>query len=282
MDSKEFGLVATQQLFKVQSLHYGFWENNEAVSLDGMVKAQEKYTAFLCEHIKEAVGDDKTAKILDAGCGTGIVIRKLLQMEYNVDGLVPSNWMAKMAQENVRPYKNDAKGRIYESTFEDFAISNAINKYQVVFFSESYQYIDMQKSFDVLDLILSNTGAVIIFDFFKRDGVEGRSPLGGGHSIGEFYETVERNGFKIHQDLDVTSNLSPNLRLINEILRDRILPFMGSLDKFLAARYKNTFKLLKFMFNKKLKKLKFKYSSERSHTSFEKFKTYRLIVIKKA
>tara|TARA_B110001450_G_C17558581_1_gene455758 strand:+ start:38 stop:886 length:849 start_codon:yes stop_codon:yes gene_type:complete len=282
MDSKEFGLVAAQQLFKIESLHYGFWENSETASIGGIVKAGEKHTSFLCEYIKEAVGDDKTAKILDAGCGTGVVTKKLLQMGYYADGLVPSNWMAKMAQENTAPYKNNEKGTIYESTFEDFTISDATNKYQVVFFSESYQYVDIQKSFDVLDLILSNTGAVIIFDFFKRDGVEGKSPLGGGHSIGKFYEAIERNGFKIYKDLDVTSNLSPNLRLVSEILTDRILPLIETLDKFLSIRYKKRFKFFKFLFKKKLNKLKFKYSPERNQKSFDKFKTYRLIVIKKA
>ena len=65
MDSKEFGLVAAQQLFKIESLHYGFWENSETASIGGIVKAGEKHTSFLCEYIKEAVGDDKKAKILD-------------------------------------------------------------------------------------------------------------------------------------------------------------------------------------------------------------------------
>ncbi|MDM5147764.1 hypothetical protein NQX30_05205 [Candidatus Persebacteraceae bacterium Df01] len=74
--------------------------------------------------------------------------------------------------------------------------------------------------------------------FFKRDGVKGKSHLGGGHSIGEFYETIEKNGFKIHKDLDVTSKVSPNLRLVNEILTDRILPFIETLDQFLSKRHK--------------------------------------------
>jgi len=281
MDSKEFGLVAAQQLFKLESLHYGFWESGAAISINEIVKAQEKHTSFLCEHIRDAIADNNTAKILDVGCGTGLVVKKLLQMGYNVDGLVPSNWMAKMAREKVVPYKNDSKGRIYESTFEDFARLNVIDKYQIVFFSESYQYIDLQSSFNVLGRILSDTGTVIIFDFFRRDGVEGKSPLGGGHSIGEFYRAVTKNGFKITKDLDVTSNLSPNLQLVSEILAERILPFAETLDKFLSARYKNTLRLLKFLFKKKLDKTKFKYSVERNRENFEKFKTYRLMVIEK-
>jgi SAM-dependent methyltransferase len=282
MDSKEFGLVAVQQLFKIESLHYGFWENIDSISINELINAQEKYISFLCEHIKEAIGDNSTTKILDAGCGTGIVTERLLQMGYNVDGLVPSNWMAKMAQKKIIPYKNDKQTNIYESKFEDFTNSNPTNKYEVVFFSESYQYIDLQSSFDVLNQILSNTGTVIIFDFFRRDGVKGKSPLGGGHSISKFYEAVEKNGFRISKDLDVTSNLSPNLQLENEILTDRVLPFIETLDKFLSTRYKYTSKLLKFLFRKKLDKFKYKYSSKRNRESFEKFKTYRLLVLEKS
>ena len=29
MDSKEFGLVAAQQLFKIDDIHYGFWKDGE-------------------------------------------------------------------------------------------------------------------------------------------------------------------------------------------------------------------------------------------------------------
>ena len=33
MDSKEFGLVAAQQLFQVEDLHYGFWDLDEVINL---------------------------------------------------------------------------------------------------------------------------------------------------------------------------------------------------------------------------------------------------------
>ena len=282
MDNKEFGLVAAQQLLKLQDLHYGFWEDGEEPSIQGIEKAQKRYTSFLCEHIKEAINDNKKCKVLDIGCGIGTTTAELLKMGYKIDGLVPSQWMAKLARKNVQDYKDETKGNIFECNFEDFPIAKLAEKYQAVFFSESYQYVDMQKGFDVLELILSKEGTIIIFDFFRKDGIEGKSPMGGGHSIGEFYELVKKNQYTIHNELDLTLNLSPNLKLVNEVLTDRIIPFGRTLDQFLSTRYKKTFKCLKFFFRKRLKKIKYKYSSDRNEESFKKYKTYRLFILRKS
>ena len=281
MDSKEFGLVAAQQLFQVQDLHYGFWKEGGIPSVKNFFEAQNKHTLFLFKYIEEAINADKKCKILDIGCGIGITTKKLLKLGYRVDGLVPSSWMAQKARKNTQPYKDKTRGEIYECNLEDFPIAYLSEKYRNVFFSESFQYVNMQKAFDIFNLILSETGTVIIFDFFKRDGVTGKSPMGGGHSIGKFYETVKRNGYTIHTDLDVTKNLSPNLKLLNDILVNRAIPFSKTLDAFLSSRYKVLYRLLKYTFRKKLGKMNYKYSQRRNEENFQKFKTYRLFVLKK-
>ncbi|MEE8365911.1 MAG: class I SAM-dependent methyltransferase [Gammaproteobacteria bacterium] len=281
MDSKEFGLVAAQQLFQIQDLHYGFWEEGEIPSIKNFLEAQNKHTLFLFKYIEEAINADKKCKLLDIGCGIGITTAKLLEMGYRVDGLVPSSWMAKQARKNTQQYKDKTRGEIYECSFEDFPTSHLSEKYTLAFFSESFQYVNMQKAFDILNLILSKAGTVIIFDFFARDEVTGESPLGGGHSIGQFYETVKRNGYTIHTDLDVTENLSPNLTLVNDILVNRVIPFSNTLDAFLSTRFKLLYKLLKYMFRRKLEKIKYKYSQSRNEENFRKFKTYRLFVLKR-
>lgn len=279
MDSKEFGLVAAQQLFQFEDLHYGFWEVGDEPTLASFAQAQRKHTAFLFEYIDKNVSHGKEARILDAGCGIGITTRKLLETGYRADGLVPSAWMAEKAKDHIGPLHNANCGKIFHCKFEDLPISSLTEKYQMIVFSESFQYVDMKQSFEIFKKVLCEQGCVVIFDFFKRSSVEGKSPLKGGHSIESFYQTVEQSGFLIRDDVDVTQNLSPNLTLVNNLLVNRINPFGCTLDSFLLDRHPFFYNLLKFFFRKKLKKMKFKYSKERNAENFIKFKTYRMIVL---
>ena len=89
MDSKEFGLVAAQQLFKVEDLHYGFWDENQEATLDNWKNAQEKHTNFLFKYIFDNIQDKHNSRLLDVGCGVGVTTKKLLDLSYNIDGLVP-------------------------------------------------------------------------------------------------------------------------------------------------------------------------------------------------
>ena len=281
MDSKEFGLVAAQQLFQIEDLHYGFWDLNENKNLSSWKKAQLKHTNFLFKYINKFINDKNTAKLLDVGCGIGITTKKLLDDGYNIDGLVPYKWMADYAKNLTQEHLKNNKTSIFECKFEDFTIRKKNQKYDLIFFSESYQYVNMRKSFDVIEKILSKNGKIIIFDFFKRDNINGESPLGGGHSIGLFYKLLKEYNYNIKEDIDVTENLSPNLKLVNDMIVNRLIPFSKTLDQFLYSRNKYVYKFIKWIMKKRINKMKFKYSENRNEENFIKYKTYRLIVISK-
>ena len=281
MDSKEFGLVAAQQLFKVEDLHYGFWDDNANATLSNWKEAQERHTDFLFRYIFENIKDKNKSKLLDIGCGVGVTTKKLLELDYQVDGLVPYKWMADYASTLTSEYMNESRGDIYDCKFEDFPVTKIKNKYDIAFFSESYQYVNMSESFQVLDKILNQNGIVIIFDFFKKDNIEGKSPLGGGHSMNSFYKIVEDYNYNIKVDKDVTRNVSPNLKLVNEVLVERILPFADTFDKFMTTRSKKIYSFIKWVLHKRISKMSFKYSNSRNEQNFIKFKSYRLIVLSK-
>ena len=281
MDSKEFGLVAAQQLFNIEDLHYGFWDKDDEVSLSTWQVAQEKHTKFLFDYIDKYIKNKNIDRLLDIGCGVGITTKKLLENKYNVDGLVPYQWMADYAKNITYKYKTDIKGHIYDCKFENIPIEDNIKKYDIAFFSESFQYVNMEESFSILNQILKPEGIIIIFDFFKKDDIEGKSPLGGGHSIGSFYKLVKQFGYNIVDDKDVTKNLSPNLKLVNDFIVDRFIPFSSTLNKFMLSRYKTFYKIFKWLLRKKIDKLSFKYSADRNEENFIKYKTYRLITLVK-
>ena len=139
----------------------------------------------------------------------------------------------------------------------------------------------MKSTFNVLEKILKKHSTIIIFDFFKKDNIEGISPLGGGHSLNLFYNIIKNFNYEIKEDINITDNLSPNLKIINEIIVERLIPFSNTFDKFMFTRHKSIYRIIKWLLRKRINKIKFKYSNERNEDNFKKFKTYRLIVLKK-
>ena len=112
MDSKEFGLVAAQQLFQIEDLHYGFWDLDENKDLGSWEKAQLKHTQFLFKYINKFIDDRNTSKLLDVGCGIGITTKKLLDEGFYIDGLVPYKWMADYAKNLTQEYLKHNKTRL--------------------------------------------------------------------------------------------------------------------------------------------------------------------------
>ena len=62
---------------------------------------------------------------------------------------------------------------------------------------------------------------------------------------------------------------------------ERLVPFSNTFDKFMLTRHKSIYRMIKWLLRKRIDKLKFKYSNEKNEDNFKKFKTYRLIVLKK-
>ena len=75
MDSREFGLVAGQQLTGLEDLHYGLWEEGEMPSVLGIKEAQNRYTKLILDTITEYGGEPAATRILDVSCGTGVILK---------------------------------------------------------------------------------------------------------------------------------------------------------------------------------------------------------------
>ena len=56
---------------------------------------------------------------------------------------------------------------VYCSTFEDLDLQK---KYDLVVFSESFQYVDIKKSLTKIPLAVQEKGHVLICDFFRKPG----------------------------------------------------------------------------------------------------------------
>ena len=77
--------------------------------------------------------------ILDVGCGSGQMASTLLEKGYEVDAVCPPSIMSENAGRKL-----EGKGSLYECKYEDLDIDS---KYDLIIFSESIQFIQMQDAF---------------------------------------------------------------------------------------------------------------------------------------
>lgn len=281
MDTRELGLVLGQQILGVDDLHYGYWDDSLELSFANLPTAQARYTEQLLDVFPPA---GETKRVLDVGCGTGNTMAALINRGYRVDGMIPSASLARIVRERMEALpENDAQ--VFECKLEEFDTEKNAGKYDVILFSESFQYIWMEDSFPVLEKILRPGGRIIICDFFKtpahEDGGAGDHAMSGGHHLDEFYEEVKARGFDIELDRDITPHMSPNFKLLNDLLMIKTKPVLETCSLYLGSRYPKTWGFLKWAFRKRWKKLNYKYlSGHRSPEVFEKYKTYRLVILR--
>lgn len=282
MGSRELGLVLTQQILGVDDLHYGLWDEGLELKMTNLGIAQQRYT----DNMIAAMPAPKPGpvKVLDIGCGTGHVLGQLLSRGYLADGLVPAASLAKLVRKQQAKFP-DIKSRFFECRFEDLPFNELEHQYDVCLFSESFQYISMEASFDLLQKILKPGGIVVICDFFKTehhgDGGPGDGSFGGGHAMADFYRKVKESKFELVRDEDITQRVSPNLQLVNDLLHNTIKPVGLTLDKYLSDNYPKISWLIKKMLRKKFDRMNYKYfEGHRNKETFERYKTYHLMVLK--
>jgi len=120
VDSRELGLVAGQQLTGMDDLHYGLWEEGETPSILGAKEAQERYTQLILDTIAQHGGEPADTRVLDVGCGTGVILKRLLQLGYRVDGVIPAAYLKKQVDQRIAELDVSWQPTIYECNLEDF------------------------------------------------------------------------------------------------------------------------------------------------------------------
>ena len=154
--------------------------------------------------------------------------------------------------------------------------------YDLIFFSESFQYILLDQVFDNLLKLLNPRARVVICDFFSIPGAQNPARIGGGHDLRTFYAAAAKHQFKVLMDRDITKHVSPNFRLLNETLTEKVGPASTILHQFLSARHPWIYGTASVLMQKRAQKIKQKYlSGQRTQENFEKLKSYRLIVLER-
>ena len=264
----EIGLIVGTHFLNTEHLHYGYWTSDLNIDLFNLPQAQEDYSNFIISHIP-----DRAKTILDVGCGIGRFALKLINIGYRVDCVSPSSVLT----EHTHNLLAD-KSHIFECSFEKLETEK---RYDVILFSESFQYVNLEKAIQNSIKFLNDNGYLLICDFFKTDA-EGKSSIGGGHKLIRFYDIISQYPLKLVKDIDITKETAPNLDIVDDLLTNVGLPIWNLLIQFFSTNYRFIFKFVQWKYNKKIEKINRKYfGGARNADNFEIFKSYRLFLYKK-
>ncbi len=253
---------------KSEYLHYGLFKNGLKTDISNLKKAQEKYEAFLTAHMPETV---KT--ILDVGSGSGKTALTLCNKGFQVECVSPSILLNNYARSLL-----DNRVPVFDSDFESFT---APQKYDLILFSESLQYLQLEKSLSNALTLLSDGGYIMVADFFKTDA-PGKSRIGGGHRYAEWVGLLKRYPLEVIEEVDITEQTAPTLDLSEELTMTVAKPAWENIVVYLETNYPKAAKFLKWQFRKKIEKIENKYlKGGRNAEEFKTHKKYIFCLIRK-
>jgi len=270
--SREIGLeiaaICGKHFLNLEHLHYGYWTKDLEVDLANLRIAQENYANFLISHIPDGV-----RSILDVGCGRGQMAKKLVDVGYKVDCVSPSPLLSQQSRDLLGD-----RSDIFECYYEQLQTEN---RYDVVLFSESFQYIEPEEAIKKTLCLLNGDGYLLICDVFRTDA-QSKNPQSGGHPLTRFYNIVSEYPLGLVKDLDITEETAPTIDIEGHIFKEVVHPVVNLLEQLLDNRYPFISKFLKWKYRRKIDKIYGKYfSGQRTGENFKKFKSYRLLLYKK-
>jgi SAM-dependent methyltransferase len=270
--SRERGLVMALifggHLFKMQDLHYGYWTDDLAVEWVNLPQAQAAYTEFLVAAIPPSV---KT--ILDVGCGAGNNALRLVEKGYLVDCVSPNGYLTEAAKQRL-----SGQAEVFECRIDELETDR---RYDLILFSESLLFMPLEAALDKALALLNPGGDILITDVFKLPA-EGKSPIGSGHRLPVFREVLARLPVEVIQDLDMTARIAPTFDLIGRASDEMIKPAYDLMRTRLGLHHPWILKFLQWKFRDSIEKYERKhFSGRRTGESFLKYKSYRLLLLRK-
>ena len=264
----DIGLAIGRFFLNTEDLHYGYWPKGKTATIQNFAEAQKAHSKLIIYHIP-----DGTQRILDVGSGSGNLALKLINKGFQVDCVIPSEFLAEQVQAKL-----GNQSTIHICGFEDVPESE---KYDLILFSESFQYVKLGESMVKIMTMLNPGGHLLICDFFRRD-VLGKSPMGGGHSWQGFQDIITKHPLKMVTDLDITKETAPTIDLLAKFNADVVTPISEMSGEYLIDHYPRITRLLQWKFKKRIEKISRIYlSGAVNGYSFKQFKEYHLLVYEK-
>ena len=263
----DMGLAFGRFFLDTEDLHFGYWPKGEKPTARNFALAQENHSELIMTKIPRGA-----KRILDVGSGSGNLAQKLLNAGYEVDCVIPSEYLAEAVKEKL-----DGRGKIHICKFEDLSCPE---RFDVIIFSESFQYVNMEISLEKVQKMLSIGGHLLICDFFHLNVPE-KSLMGGGHYWTSFQEVMGNTTLTQIYDENITKGTAPTVDFLNQFCQEVLKPVGEMTGDYLLSNYPKITRILMWKFKNRLDKINKRYlSGDVNGESFKKFKTYRLLLYK--
>jgi len=271
-DSKEvgleIGLVIFKYFLKSEYLHYGLFTDGLEGDIGNLAQAQVNYAEFLHSHVPDGI-----ETILDVGCGSGKMAQTLIEHGYRVDCVSPSKLLAERARTLVG---DDCE--IFQCGFEDLQTEK---RYDLVLFSESFQYIPVTTALDNALRFANPRGHLLVSDYFKTDA-PGDCLLGGGHSFTEWERQLRDYPLEVVHEQDITEFTAPTVDVINSFSQELLHPVWKLAFALVDNKYPRVARFLRWKFRKKIAKLEKKhFTGGRTAEVFKQHKQYMFYLFRK-
>jgi len=244
------------EVLKLNSLHYGFWEQEEKLNLDSIRQAQTRYTDTLLDMIPADVH-----KILDIGCGIGDNARALKAKGYQVTAISPDR--------NHAAYFETAESAGIHFINTGIETFSSPEKYDLVLMSESQGYFAMDMGFSQSVRHLRPGGYLLVSGIFKQDGKDG---FEGPHIEGEYIRCAQDFGLLRKESVDITDNILPTLAFANDAYQSYLGPLTQTAQHFVGKSGMRKWQLLKALFAREFNNFEKvrRYYEEHFNTTFFK------------
>ena len=259
--SNDRALRFYNEVLGLERLHYGIWLQDDELSIENLKEAQKRYENYLIENIPDGV-----KSILDVGCGTGILTKRLIDLGYNVEGLSPDINQKRIFTENIN-------AAFHHLAFEDFSETD---QYDCIIMSESAQYINIDKIFENAKRALKEGGYLMICDYFvlkNASGVLSKS----GHDYEVFINRLKNSSFNLVLENDITESVTKTLDIGMDLV-ERVIKGLEIGTEKIRERHPYISRFLLWLFKGKIEKLERQIQLLNSK-EFKKNKTYRFILL---